>query len=353
MKNLTITLVTLVFCATAASAATARSDLVALRDYAKRAVARCPDATIQLTPIPEGGPRNFAVYDLRIGSSDENCRSRRILLHSPVTQQVLIGTVVLLPQDNRPVQVRVAEQASQMLNRNVTANVTPFPLPDGLRSTGIVKQTPFGPFTYRAYVDASQQFLIIGTRGNLNIDPAKTLRETLGVENAARRGNARAKVEIIELSDFQCPTCARAHKKLEPFLKKHLGNVNYLRLDLPLFETHDWAFSAALAARALQKVAPQRYWEFVDLVFENQETIGKMKFDHFFRDFCTDRDIDLRKVESVYRSPEEKRLLLEQVSRAFDAGIMATPTFIINGQLMGFGPDGNFVYEAIRKAVAK
>lgn len=348
MNKRFLPLLALFVCATASAA---QSDLIALRDYARRAVARCPDATTQLAPIAEGGPSNFVAYELRLGSSDENCRSRRILLHSPVTQQVVVGTVVALPQDNRPVQTRIAQQASEMLKRQVDANVAPFPLPDGLKSVNIVKQTPWGPFAYQAFVDASQRFLIIGTRGNLRTDPARTLRDSLGIERAARRGNAKSKVEIIELSDFQCPTCARAHKKVEPLIRKNLSKINYLRLDLPLFETHDWAFQAALGARALQRVAPDKYWEYVDLIFENQEAIGKMKFDNFLRDFCTDRDIDLKKVEAIYRSPAERKELLAQVSRAFGAGINATPTFIINGQQMGFGPDGNFVFEAIRSAV--
>ena len=52
----------------------------------------------------------------------------------------------------------------------------------------MTKQTACGPFNYHGFVDASERFLIVGSRGNLLIDPAKTLPESL---NAAARRKAR------------------------------------------------------------------------------------------------------------------------------------------------------------------
>ncbi|HVG25890.1 MAG TPA: thioredoxin domain-containing protein, partial [Thermoanaerobaculia bacterium] len=207
------------------------------------------------------------------------------------------------------------------------------------------------PFAYNGFVDASEQFLIVGFRGLLTADPTKTLREALAVSNGARRGNANAKVEIIEISDFQCPTCARAHQKIEPLLSKNLSKVNYVRLDLPLFEHHQWALNAALAARALQRVAPAKYWSYVDYVFTNQEQIGQRKIDDVVKDWMEDNDVDWPAVEKIYTSKSERQALLDQVSRAFAVGIVATPTFIVNGQIMGFGPDGTFTFDAISNAI--
>jgi hypothetical protein len=57
-------------------------------------------------------------------------------------------------------------------------------------------------------------------------------------------------------------------------------------------------------------------------------------------------------VERIYRSPAERNALLEQVSRMFDNGIVSTPTYIINGQIIGFGPDGKFTINALKRAIA-
>ena len=55
--------------------------------------------------------------------------------------------------------------------------------------------------------------------------------------------------------------------------------------------------------------------------------------------------------QKIYSSKTERQALLDQVSRAFAAGIASTPTFIVNGQIMGFGPDGAFTIDAIKSAV--
>src|SRR6266576_7066349 len=199
MKKLSFLFVTLIVCA---SAFAAPADIAILRTYAKKATAKCPDALVTLDPIAKQGPLNFLLYDLNVKSSDESCQAHKYLLYSPGTQQVITGTVFMLPQDGRPIATRLAAQTSELLHEPVTANVSPFPLPDGLKVATMTKQTQYGPFNYHGYIDASERFLIVGTRGNLNTDPGKSLKEAVGADRAVTRGNPKAKTEILELSDF-------------------------------------------------------------------------------------------------------------------------------------------------------
>ena len=323
---------------------------VQLTDFAARSLAKCPEAKISLAPV--GDITGFILYNLIQDSSDPSCQRKTYLLHSPASGQILIGTIFTLPQDGKTVTARISEVASAALKEPVVASIAPFPLPDGIRAVSIAKQSKAaGSFTYHGFVDASNSYLIVGTRGNLNADPGKTMIESIGLGGATRRGNPKAKVQIIELSDFECPTCGRAHKKVEPIIAKNLDKVDYYRLDLPLFEHHEWALAAALGARALAKVAPAKYWSYVNFIFENQETIGKQSFDKVLQNFCEDNDVNWKAVEKIYRSPAEKKALIDQVSRAFDNGILSTPTYIINGQVLGFGPEGTFTIDAIKKAI--
>lgn len=328
-------------------------DLAALRNYAKRAVTRCPDVVVSLKEVPGRGPANFIAYEITAKSADESCSSHKFLFYSPATQQILTGMVILLPQDNRPVSARLTEQASQLMKETVTSTVAPFPLPDGLKVATITKPTEYGPFNYEGWVDASERFLIIGLRGNLRTDPGASLLEALHANTAVRRGNAKAKVEIVELSDFECPTCARAHKVVEPLIRRNLAKVNFARLDFPLFEHHEWAMAAALGARAIQKVAPAKYWTYADYVFSNQEVIGKTAFDKILQGFCEDHDIPWTKVLPIYRSPTERQAMLDQTTRAFGAGLNSTPTFIINGQIVAYGVEGATMISAIKTALGE
>lgn len=333
----------------------ATDDMTALKAYATKSLPRCADSQVTIEPIDGPGPAGFMSFGVTMTSTDPTCGRRSRLLYSPATQQVLIGTVVPLALDGRNVEARVSQKTSEILKQDMTASLTRgFPLPDGLKPISITRSTAFGPFSYHGYVDATERFLVVGTRGNLKIDPAKTLVDSIGLERAVRRGNPKAKVKIIELSDFQCPTCGRAHKVMEPLIKKNLSNIDYYRMDLPLFEHHEWVVPATLGARAIQKVAPKKYWAYVDFIFENQETIGKMgSFDKTLQNFVEDNDISWSAVEKIYRSVAERDAIMEQTSRLFDLGLMSTPTYIINGQIMGYGPDGKFTIESVKKAIRK
>jgi protein-disulfide isomerase len=351
MKRALVLLATLFVCA--ATEAQMAGANPALRSYATKIMPRCPGGVLSVEPIKiELGPANFVAYAVTLRSSDQHCGGQKYLLHSPKTNQVVVGAVIQIPQDARPLTTRIAAESTRMLGKEVTATLAPFPVQDGLKAVTITRQTPYGPFSYHGFVDASEMFLIVGSRGNLLTDPTQALRDTLGAKTGAvRKGNAAAKVEIIELSDFQCPTCARAHVKVDPLVQQNLSKVNYLRVDLPLFEHHEWAIPAAMGARAIQRVAPAKYWAYVDYVFEHQEEIGKQPFDKFFKDYVGDHDMDWKAVERIYMSRVERQALLDQVSKAFSLGIAATPTYIVNGQILGFGPEGKYTIDAIRSAL--
>lgn len=335
------------------TASAAGVDVAALRAYTLKSLEKCPDSKLDFKPVTYGGPAGFQMFDATLSSSDKNCGRHVYILVSPVTGQVLIGTVFPLDPAPGGVEARVSAKASELLQNQIRAQIVGFPLPDGLRAVSMMKDTQYGPFGYHGYVDSTGSFLIVGSRGNLKVEPGKSLVEALNSGGGGvRRGNKTSKIEIIELSDFQCPTCGRAHKKVEPIIEKNLKKVNYMRIDLPLFEHHEWSLNAALGARAINKVAPAEYWKYVNFVFENQEAISKTDFDTVLKDFCTDHSIDYAKVEKIYKSKEERAALMEQVSRAFDNGINSTPTYIVNGQVLGFGPEGTFTIDNIKKALS-
>lgn len=337
----------------ALSASAQNADTAALKVYAAKAMPRCAGSVITLEPMSARGPAGFIPYGLTQTSTDQTCGRKTYLLFSPVTQQVLIGSVFPLPNDPRPAGDRIAEVVLEALKKPVKVTIAPFPLPDGLKAVSMTRETPYGPFSYHGFLDAQQAWMVVGFRGSLHTEPAQSLVDSINLSGAVRRGNPSSKIKIIELSDFECPTCARAHKQVEPIIAKNLSKIDYYRLDLPLFEHHEWAVDAALGARAISRVAPKQYWSYVDFVFANQEAIvnGKQPFVRTLQNFCEDHDINWAAVKKIVDSPAERASLLDQVSRAFDVGVNSTPTYIINGQVMGFGPEGTYTIEQLKKTI--
>ncbi len=86
------------------------------------------------------------------------------------------------------------------------------------------------------------------------------------------------KLTIIEYGDFQCPFCADMAKDLDRIIIKY-PEVRVVWKDLPN-PAHLQARRAALAARCAQE--QDKFWEYHDLLFENQADLNAMDVEEDF-----------------------------------------------------------------------
>jgi len=324
-----------------------------LEKYVERSLQNCPGSKILMERVDKPGPAGFILYRATQTSTDSRCGRAAYAMVSPASGQIIFGDIFPLTDDGRTVDERLREFGTSKLKKNVAVRIDPASLPDGIRKVSILAPTAAGPFSHGGYLDSSKKYFIIGRRGTMKTDPGKSLLDAIGISSAVTRGNKAAKVQIVELSDFQCPTCKRAHDVMEKIIPANLDKLAYSRLDLSIFEHHDWSLQAAMAARAIQKVAPQQYWKFVDYIFDHQEVINKAILDTVVRDFVDDHGVDWEKFAPLYRSASERNTLLNQIAAGYDNGIFATPTFIVNGQIIGYGTDGEYVRKFIENAIKK
>lgn len=312
-----------------------------LQKYLENFFPVCPGGTVTVEAMQINGPRNFVPYRVRFTSTESGCGRETFALLSPSTGQVVVGDVFALPADVRSVDARINDTMSRLLKKPVRISMPTVAAEDGLRDVTVTSDSKEGPFDFHVWLDSSNSFLIIGRRGRLKVDPRKSSVDELVRYAPVQRGKVDATIRIIEVSDFQCPTCKHAHDMLEGLLEKNLGRISYSRLDLPIFEAHDWSLDAALAGRAIQRVSPENYWAYVDYIFDNQSTIKKELIDGFIQDFVESRDIDWTKVQALYKSPFERKALINQVGRLYDAGFFATPTYLVNGREIYYGKNGD------------
>ncbi len=337
MKKMIFALITLIPLSAFAAPPSAQE----LQDWVRKTLNVCPGATLSVEPLEATGPSHFSIYKVVQTSSDQYCGATMYALRSTATGQVVVGTIISLGKDDSPVENRIASRMSKMMmNSEVKVVIDPRSLDDGLRTVHIQEIRPEGPLPFTAWLDESGDYLLIGRRGSIADDPRQELLREIGLDHAVVRGAKDAPIHIVELSDLQCPMCKHAHEALEPIFQKNQDRINWARLDLPLISAHDWTLAATLGARAIARVSPPHYWEYVSYIFENQEKINVQVIEPVIRDFCEMHQIPWSKVEPIYRSESEKKAVLEQVGRAFGNGIFATPTFIVNGQMVYFGGDG-------------
>jgi len=137
-------------------------------------------------------------------------------------------------------------------------------------------------------------------------------------------GPENAKVTVVEFSDFQCPYCSRAASAVDEIKKKYGDRVRFVfrQFPLPMHENARGAAEAALAANAQGK-----FWEFHDMMFQNQGKLTRESLEEFAKQaglnvpefkkaldsktFAADVDADVKLGESV--------------------AVNGTPTMFING----------------------
>jgi protein-disulfide isomerase len=82
-------------------------------------------------------------------------------------------------------------------------------------------------------------------------------------------GDPRARTTVVEYGDFECPYCAAAAPVLKDLVDGSGGSVRLVFRHFPLFTTHPFALTAALAAEA----AGDLFWDMHALLLTNQDRL--------------------------------------------------------------------------------
>ena len=154
-------------------------------------------------------------------------------------------------------------------------------------------------------------------------------------DRARQKGPRDARVQVVEISDFQCPYCRQffqsTYRQFDSAYVK-TGKVRLVYINLPL-SMHLQAFAAAKAATCAG--AQGKFWEMHDRLFGTQEQwAGKPDAAQRFTQMAANLGLDASQYRDCVENDRTGALIVNDVSEASAAGIRGTPTFIINGRQM-------------------
>lgn len=156
------------------------------------------------------------------------------------------------------------------------------------------------------------------------------------------KGNERARVAIIEFSDFQCSYCLGFVTQTLPQLDKDYvsrGKVRYFFRNLPLTNGHPNAFRAAEAGHCAAEQG--KFWQAHDRFFANQDTLNPNDWLPHARAL----GLDAFKFDECLQSGKFDEAIKKDIEEAQSLGIEGTPAFLI-----GFiSPNGRSV--SVRKLI--
>lgn len=138
--------------------------------------------------------------------------------------------------------------------------------------------------------------------------------------------NADAFVLIEEYADFQCPACRAAHENIaKPLLLRFGSEVRYEFRHFPLRTIHRYALDAAEASECAADQG--KFWEFVDLAFEQQEKLSRETLTTWGEKLS----LDAAAYERCRVGHSKKDVVLSDYEAGRERGIGGTPTFFLNG----------------------
>ncbi len=161
----------------------------------------------------------------------------------------------------------------------------------------------------------------------------------IGVDDDPVLGSADARVLMIEFGDYQCPSCRMFWKDVEPRLKKDYidtGKVKLVFRDFPLTQIHPEAMLAAMAVDCAGE--QNKYWEYHDKVYREQYNKGDdvIRFKAAdLKKWAKDTKLDQARFDQCLDSEKYKSEVLKDRMDGEAAGVQGTPTFFINGRVMG------------------
>ncbi len=157
-------------------------------------------------------------------------------------------------------------------------------------------------------------------------------------------GSADAPITISEFSDFECPACRAAEGPRKQLLALYGSKVRFIFKDFPLEHIHPWAKTAAIAAECVGEQG--KFWEFHDLLYENQDKWVEAKSPpDAIEGYVKSLGLDNAAFKACLKDPKTVALIDADVKEGQERWVSATPTFFINGkrfigglQLSALGP---------------
>lgn len=185
-----------------------------------------------------------------------------------------------------------------------------------------------GIYNYFAYGNCngpySSDFCVFGAISG-SIDQRIANIKPISAGDSPTLGNSNASVKIIEVGCYSCPYTKDAESIRTQLLAKYGENVSFTFRDMPL-GSHNLSWKAAEAAKcALEQ---NKYWEYHDLLFRNQDSmnIDKMK------EIAADLGLNSTQFDSCLDTDKYLPSVQQDFNDAQASGIFATPTYFVDGK---------------------
>jgi protein-disulfide isomerase len=198
------------------------------------------------------------------------------------------------------------------------------------------------------YVDKAGEKLFIG--GSLIIKGenvtakeagAPKLRKVdmgkLEIETSPSRGPLRAKMTIVEFSNFECPYCQASWIKMKDWIERYPEDIRYVFKHFP-FQSQSRPFDLSEIAAAAQRISDEAFWIVHDFFFSNdgQALIQgeKSGLKQIVEGLLKEKGFDVKPFRVALETGQGRRKVEEDMALGKSIHVTGTPTILMNGEFV-------------------
>jgi protein-disulfide isomerase len=168
---------------------------------------------------------------------------------------------------------------------------------------------------------------------DVNKNPFQSNIDRLKTENQPTLGPANAPVTLVVYSDFQCPVCKEEAQVIRQNVAKTFPDkVKLYFKDFPLDSIHNWARTAAIGGRCVYRQDKNKFWDYFDWAYENQQSIGLDNYVSKLQAFASEKGLDGMQLGRCMDTKATEPDVTKEVEEGHMLGIAATPTLFVNGR---------------------
>lgn len=146
---------------------------------------------------------------------------------------------------------------------------------------------------------------------------------------------SKAKVVVVEYSDFECPFCSRHHPTLVNIMNDYGSDVAWVFRHFPL-SFHPEAEPSALASECANEQG--KFWEYADALFENQDKLSE----DYYKSLAKELGLKTAQFNDCLDTAKYQDVVDADMASGRAAGVTGTPATFING-VMVTGANGSSV----------
>lgn len=156
----------------------------------------------------------------------------------------------------------------------------------------------------------------------------------------------KAKVVLVEYSDFQCPYCGKHDPTMQQIVKDYGDQVAWVYRHFPL-SFHPNAVPVALASECASEQG--KFWEFADIMYADQAQISGDAASSlaFVNKTASDLKLDTKKFSDCVSSAKYQSVVDADSASGRTAGVNGTPATYVNGTLVS----GAVPYASMKKMI--